>query len=208
MSAEPDPRNSTERGAKVRRRRKRQPSGRVNVTREDWIQAALDELGRSGPDQLGIEQLAQRLDRTKGSFYNHFDDRDDLMLAMGEAVRDSDEFQRSNYQSADPAEAANLLGRLFDYAYTAANEQHAFFYLTNISQPAGLVDIIADIRRKRIELYEQLLTTAGLDTEEAHRRAVLMHSAFVGYHNLIETNPDYRAVPEYILTLKELLIPS
>lgn len=196
------------RGAAVRRRHERKPAGRARVTRQSWVETALDELGRHGPDEVNIDRLAIGLDRTKGSFYNHFDDRDDLILAIGEAILDADAARRPTYQTSDPDEAVRLLHRLFDFAYSASDEQHAFFHLTRLTQPAELGEIIARIRRHRIATYQELLVTAGVDPTDADHWAVLMHNAFVGHHSLIETNPEHRAVPEYIVAVKALLIPA
>ena len=50
--------------------------------REDWIVYALDAMERGGRGAVTIEELARRSKRTKGSFYAHFDSRDELLEAM------------------------------------------------------------------------------------------------------------------------------
>ncbi|MDL4773193.1 TetR/AcrR family transcriptional regulator [Actinomadura xylanilytica] len=52
------------------------------TTRRDWVEAAYDELVRSGERGIAINGLAARLGVTKGSFYWHFDDRADLVQAI------------------------------------------------------------------------------------------------------------------------------
>lgn len=39
----------------------------------DWLDAGLRLLSASGPQQLTIDALCRAMDRTKGSFYHHFD---------------------------------------------------------------------------------------------------------------------------------------
>ncbi len=68
----------------------------------DWIGAALDMLKTSGLDAVQITTLAKRLSVTRGSFYWHFESREDLLAAlvaewrarntgvMVEAIRDID----------------------------------------------------------------------------------------------------------------------
>jgi AcrR family transcriptional regulator len=46
---------------------------------EDWIQAALGKLAEAGVDALRVEVLARDLNVSKGSFYWHFRDRQDLL---------------------------------------------------------------------------------------------------------------------------------
>jgi len=50
--------------------------------REAWIRAALETLSSEGVGGVRVELLARRLGITKGSFYHHFKDRDDLHTAM------------------------------------------------------------------------------------------------------------------------------
>jgi AcrR family transcriptional regulator len=55
---------------------------RAPLARSDWVEAGLAALGREGPGGLRIEALADRLRVTKGSFYWHFRDREDLVDAV------------------------------------------------------------------------------------------------------------------------------
>jgi AcrR family transcriptional regulator len=52
------------------------------LTRQDWIDAAIQQLLEAGIGAVSIEQLATRLGITRGSFYHHFADREDLLRAM------------------------------------------------------------------------------------------------------------------------------
>src|SRR5437868_15520465 len=53
--------------------------------REDWIVYALDAMEHGGLGAVTIEELARGSRRTEGSFYAHFDSRDQLLEAMLEA---------------------------------------------------------------------------------------------------------------------------
>ena len=52
------------------------------LTREDWLMAAIQTLFESGIGSISIAQLANTLGVTRGSFYHHFSDREDLLCAM------------------------------------------------------------------------------------------------------------------------------
>ena len=52
------------------------------LTREDWLIAAIQTLFESGIGSISIAQLANTLGVTRGSFYHHFCDREDLLRAM------------------------------------------------------------------------------------------------------------------------------
>ncbi|MEM9145932.1 MAG: TetR/AcrR family transcriptional regulator [Pseudomonadota bacterium] len=51
------------------------------LTRDDWILAALDVLAQSGVDAVQITRLARSLEVTRGSFYWHFNNREALLEA-------------------------------------------------------------------------------------------------------------------------------
>jgi len=51
----------------------------TNLGREDWLHAARLALLRGGVEQVRVEKLARALNVTKGSFYWHFKDREELL---------------------------------------------------------------------------------------------------------------------------------
>ena len=53
-----------------------------SLSRDGWIDCALDRLANDGVDKVLIAPLARELGVTKGSFYWHFKDRQDLLDAM------------------------------------------------------------------------------------------------------------------------------
>ncbi len=62
----------------TRAEKKRDPQ----LTRDDWIVAALHVLLNEGIEQVQITRLARELGVTRGSFYWHFAGRDDLLKAL------------------------------------------------------------------------------------------------------------------------------
>jgi len=52
------------------------------LTRQDWIDAALDLLTKEGIGGVSVDRLANMLGITRGSFYHHFSDRADLLQAL------------------------------------------------------------------------------------------------------------------------------
>lgn len=52
------------------------------LSRDAWLHQALEVLRTEGIQGVRIERLARDLNVTKGSFYWHFQDRDDLLQSM------------------------------------------------------------------------------------------------------------------------------
>ena len=53
-----------------------------SLSRAEWIDAAWELLGEGSVDRVRVEPLAKKLGVTKGSFYWHFKDRQELVDAL------------------------------------------------------------------------------------------------------------------------------
>jgi len=53
-----------------------------NLTRQDWLLAALDTAMNEGIAAISIDRLATTMGVTRGSFYHHFSDRIDLLDSL------------------------------------------------------------------------------------------------------------------------------
>jgi AcrR family transcriptional regulator len=75
----------------ARRRRKDAPGepSRSVLTPERWAEAATEVLVDHGIDSVRVDVLAQQLQVTRGSFYWHFKDRDELLRRVLQAWRES-----------------------------------------------------------------------------------------------------------------------
>jgi AcrR family transcriptional regulator len=63
-------------------------SARSALTPEHWIEAATEVLVDHGIDSVRVDLLAQQLQVTRGSFYWHFRDREDLLRRVLQAWRE------------------------------------------------------------------------------------------------------------------------
>jgi len=57
---------------------------RTKLSRDDWLASSMDALLVEGVEGIHIEPLARRLGVTKGSFYWHFKDRQELLNGVVE----------------------------------------------------------------------------------------------------------------------------
>ena len=60
----------------------RKTQGNSSLSKEDWLRVALDVLNERGVDSVKVLPLSKALGVTRGSFYWHFKDRDDLLKQM------------------------------------------------------------------------------------------------------------------------------
>ncbi|MGI9364024.1 MAG: TetR/AcrR family transcriptional regulator [Rhizobiaceae bacterium] len=54
------------------------PKSKKRVSKQDWLDAALDLLQKGGIEAVRVERLADQLNVAKSGFYYHFRDRNDL----------------------------------------------------------------------------------------------------------------------------------
>ncbi|MEJ5979164.1 TetR/AcrR family transcriptional regulator [Novosphingobium sp. PS1R-30] len=153
------------------------PSGSgVRLTRERWIEAAMEILGLHGIDGVRVEQVAKALSVTKGSFYWHFKDRDELLEAILEHWRRKNTVDILEYVGSLESPLARL-ERLVRLP----------FHLQD-TDPVGLPlrlwarhderarKALQEVDELRLRMKAQIFIACGFAPEEARARAVLLYS--------------------------------
>ena len=142
-----------------------------SLRRSDWLDHALEVLLEEGIDGLRVEPLARSLGVTKGSFYWHFRDRDDLLDSVLEywvdemTVRIRDEMQA---RGGAPEQ------RLWDLMCRLMQDDRSRFELAIRSWAAFDPKATAAVRgadHLRLECLAALFLEMGFDSDEAHMRA-------------------------------------
>ena len=163
------------------------PTASSRLSRDSWIDAALEILLQSGPDAVAVQPLARQLGATKGSFYWHFTSRDDLLratLERWETVATDDVIASVEAKSDDPHTRAELL---FEDV-TTGRHPGELLLLAGTEHP----DVAAAVERvtnRRIEYVARLLRSSGLTPAAAHRRATLAYAAYLGHAQLVLSVP-------------------
>ena len=83
------------------------PAAKAVLTPEDWVRAATQVLVDHGIDHVRVDVLAGELNVTRGSFYWHFRDREDLLRRVLQAWREVSTVQltrRLELARSDPRE--------------------------------------------------------------------------------------------------------
>lgn len=142
--------------------------------REAWIEAALDVLGAEGIDSVRVELIARKLKITKGSFYHHFEDRDDLHAAMLEQWRGRlvVGIIAQLEAIADPRQRFRQVLQLpYDLARADRDLDLAVMLWARKDPRAAAVLEAAD--RTRLDFIGRTLVACGVSPREAPARAAL-----------------------------------
>lgn len=149
------------------------------LTRDDWVEAALDALVSSGPAAVAIEPLAAKLGTTKGSGYWHFSSRGELLESA------LAEYQR-RYTAAviDTVEAAGgtpseRLARLLDLVLATPDPATETRMLSSTDEL--VLAAVEKVTRARINYVTRLYREAGWPPAEARRRGQAGYLVFLGY---------------------------
>jgi AcrR family transcriptional regulator len=164
------------------------PTASSRLSRDSWIDAALELLLQSGPDAVAVQPIARKLGTTKGSFYWHFSSRDDLLratLERWEAVATDDVITSVESRSDDPRTRAELLVE----EVTSGRSPGELLLLAGTDHP-DVAAAVERVTRRRIEYVARLLRNAGLTPAVAQRRATLAYATYLGYAQLARSVPS------------------
>jgi AcrR family transcriptional regulator len=157
-------------------------AGKRLLTRDDWIDAALSALAEGGMSAVAVDRLAKTLGATRGSFYWHFADRDDLIRAALER------WERQNTLELLPeldavADPAERLALIFREVYEQRVDR-VEMVLAAIADEPHVAPVFARVTRTRLEVLRRIFTELGLPDDEANARAWLAYGFYIGHHQL------------------------
>ena len=158
-------------------------SAKSSLSPDDWEQAALEWIAEHGVAALKVEPLARRLGITKGSFYWHFTDREQLL--MQSLLR---------WEHLDRESVARFVERkqapydkLADF-FRGTSRQHLThnIYGALLSAPrnAAIAAILQRVTQYRMDFLNHEYLAMGLDGEQARLHTQLTYSAYVGFVQL------------------------
>jgi AcrR family transcriptional regulator len=170
------------------------PRSRTRLSREDWIDAALRALADDGPSGVAVERLAARLGTTKGSFYWHFKDREELIAeALAAWERDETDAMIEWMEGiSDPVERLRV-GAVMATEYEE-EENPDVRLLPSASNPV-VGEVVKRAQRKRLDFLARTFRDAGFTPAESRLRARLAYSVAIGWHHQRLIDGSERATP-------------
>jgi AcrR family transcriptional regulator len=153
------------------------------LTREDWLETGLHLLGDEGEKALTIERLCQITNRTKGSFYHHFKNRNEFIIALLD-------FWQSAYTDriismVEQLDDLNERRRKLDHLAASLDSQIERAIRNWSSNDERVQKVLKCVDERRIRYLAQLIGELGQpDDEVAFELAVVEYAAFVGIQHL------------------------
>ncbi len=167
-----------------------------------WIVAGIEALEEGGTEAVSASALAKRLGVTRGSFYWHFDSRDELLQAVLDRwERDhSDAVLAALAAVPDPRERLRLL---VDAATSKPPSLFIRLLEAQTREPAAAT-VLNRSRARRVDFLAQAYRELGLRPAAARRRALAVYAAYVGIAQLVSADEGLLAGRERSAFAREL----
>ena len=147
---------------------------------DKWLDAAITTLIEEGVDAVRVERLATRLGLSRGSFYHHYKDRDDLLRAV------LDHYIQINHQNLVamlPALKGTSKEKLWTlWTATASQEFRDYDWAIRMwgMHDEPVADVLKKIDVKRMDVMMGLFMEMGFNEDEAWIRAALAYHGSLG----------------------------
>ncbi len=153
------------------------------VSKDQWLQAALDSLLEHGVNGIVIERLATTLGTSKSGFYWHFNNKDDLLesiLSYWESEFTDTVINSSTQQHAN---AEKKLQSISDMIMDHQLGKYDMALRIWGNEDNGVRKRINKTDRKRLGYISEIFKELGFRGEEPENRA----SLFILYHAFLDS---------------------
>lgn len=150
------------------------------LDRQDWVQAGSEALIEHRIEAVRVEPLAKVLKVTRGSFYWHFKDRDDLLetiLQEWEIHNTSDIIDQVEAMAGSPKQK---LLNLFEIAAQVDDRLEKAIRVWGVNDERAAV-AIARVDQQRLDYLQTLFRQTGYSRKDAKTRSQLAYTVRLGW---------------------------
>ena len=147
---------------------------RPRLDRQDWLTAAWESFVSGGIGAVTVKDLARQLEVSRGSFYHHFTDRNDLLQELLRYWEEKWTIQvREDVRalSLDPSETLLALARII--RHRGASRCDVRVRAWALEDPS-VRDLVRRVDEERLEFIRSQFEALGFDELEAESRARLL----------------------------------
>ena len=172
---------------------------RTQHDRNDWIEGAIDVLAEHGIAGLRVEVLAKNFGVTKGSFYWHFKDRQDLLDAVLQLWKEGRLRDIEKQTTAIAGKELAQIHHVID-VYSAVRNRKGISIELAVRDWARhdprVSAVVEEVDAYRLDCTRKLFLALGLTDDEAHARSILVF-AYVFGHSLMAYDRNNPKVTEF-----------
>lgn len=180
--------------AKPQARRGSRTSDKAQLTRDNWLDAAAGEIAAGGFGHLRVLTLSKRLGVTRGSFYWHFRDHEDLVVSFLDRWRDRrlHELQYWTPKGENTAEELRQILELLltDAARNVRRLQVELAVRDFARRDAYAAKIVAEVDEARISQNCILFQHISKDPQRTRDLSLLLYVATIGSQVVLTGRSD------------------
>ena len=164
-----------------------------HLDRNVWLEKAVDVLFSHGIGQVKVEILARELGVTKGSFYWHFKNRDELLHGMVDWWRDKQISFLENLDHRRLDNPTGLIKAVIGFTNHTDDSRHDLAMREFARFDEYAATAVAEIDQRRIDYLSTLFRAANFDVAESSLRARALYFYQVGeYTTSLNMDPELR----------------
>ena len=171
---------------------------RTQLDRNDWIEGAIGVLAEKGVDGLRVEVMAKNFGVTKGSFYWHFKDRQDLLDAVLEFWKEGRLRDIEKQTTASPGNELQQIHHVIEVYSANRNRKGMSIELAVrdwARRDAKAAAVVEAVDTYRLECTRRIFVATGLTEAEARARSILVF-AYVFGHSLMAYDRSDPLLPQ------------
>lgn len=152
----------------------------AKLGRQDWVQAALETFMEKGIEAVKVDVLAKSLKITRGSFYWHFKNLDDLLTAVIQEWRAVETENVMQQVEKIGGTASQQLLHLLEIAAKDDNRLEKAMRIWAIHDVRAMASI-EQVDKQRLEYLQHLFLKIGFSQPDAALRAQVTYSVKLGW---------------------------
>lgn len=163
---------------------------KIQLTPADWITAAITLLTDKSIDSVRVDILAKELNVTRGSFYWHFKDRNDLLERMLITWRDAATAQIIQRFEKSGTTSVMLIKQLISLPFRGRSALYSASVELSIRawarRDAMARKVVDEMDAQRLSYIGKCFVSLGYDETDAQLRAFMLYS-YILTESLVRT---------------------
>ncbi|MFK8036770.1 MAG: TetR/AcrR family transcriptional regulator [Crocinitomicaceae bacterium] len=171
---------------------------KIIAKKQDWVNLGFKLFSEKGISGIVIENMAEKLNVNKSSFYWHFKTKKEFIQQLIESWI-SNETEQIISLTNNEKSALQKFKTLIILSYKKMPNQDFIFYLKRYAQKERKTkSIIEKIDFQRIEYLKNLLKEMGYSEQDANIKSSLLYKHLIGYHEMIRYEKQSSDYPKEV----------
>jgi AcrR family transcriptional regulator len=172
---------------------------------QDWVVEALETLGREGVVGVNIENVARSMRVTKGSFYHHFEDKEEFINRLLEYWQTELTDKINGHLSHLHGKPAERLLALLEFIAENETNRYDASMRAWALHDERVATVVRRVDQKRLAYVRGLFRKMGFPAEQAGMRSRMSYYYVVGERTALAEERTLESRLEDIKLRHELL---